>query len=135
MSLIGIWEGVTGHNPIVKAGRITYVSANHYSTTWNCRRVPRRTPPRALNVRAPDRLRDVPSDPARLRIGPWRPLESCFCWIILIAEALTYSRNAWIGCLVVVVLLAGRGRGRILGGAATILVAAAVDRQGRFIES
>ena len=35
VSLIGIWEGLTGHNPIVTAGTTTYSSNGHYVTGWD----------------------------------------------------------------------------------------------------
>jgi hypothetical protein len=125
VSLIGIWEGVTGHNPIVKAGRITYVSATQYSTTWNVAEY-RDGHLRVLSTFghpiAFGMFLLIPLAFALARGGLWNLASA---GIILIAEALTYSRDAWVGCLVVVVLLAGRGRGRILG-AATILIAGAV---------
>lgn len=125
VSLIGIWEGLTGHNPIVKAGTLMYGSTGHYTTTWNVAEY-RNGHLRALSTFghpiAFGMVLLIPLAFALARRGLWNLASA---GVILIAEAFTFSRDAWLGCLVVVVLLAGRGRGRIFG-AATILIAGAV---------
>jgi hypothetical protein len=124
VSLIGIWEGLTGHNPVVHAGTITYSSTSHYVTTWNVAEY------RAGHLRALSTFGHpiafgmvllIPLAFSLARRGFWYLASA---GVILMAEALTFSRGAWLGCLVVVVLLAGRGRGRIVA-AATILIAGA----------
>jgi hypothetical protein len=125
VSLIGIWEGLTGHNPIVPAGTITYSSVGHYVTTWNVAEY-RDGHLRALSTFghpiAFGMVLLIPLAFSLARGGFWYLASA---GVILMAEALTFSRGAWLGCLVVVVLLAGRGRGRIVA-AATILIAGAV---------
>ena len=125
LSLIGIWEGLTGDNPVVEGGINTFSSAGHYVTTWNVVEY------RGGHVRALSTFGHpiafgmfllIPLAFALARGGPWHLASA---GVILIAEALTSSRGAWIGCLVVVVLLAGRGRGRIVA-AAIALIAGAV---------
>jgi hypothetical protein len=100
-------------------------SAGHYTTTWNVAEY-RNGHLRALSTFghpiAFGMVLLIPLAFALARGGRWNLASA---GVIVIAEALTYSRDAWIGCLVVVVLLAGRGRGRIVG-AATLLIAAAV---------
>jgi hypothetical protein len=124
VSLIGIWEGLTGHNPIVRAGAITYSSAGHYTTTWNVAEY-RDGHLRALSTFghpiAFGMVLLIPLAFALARGGRWNLASA---GVILIAEVLTFSRDAWIGCLVVVVLLAGRSRRRIVGAVAVITAGA-----------
>ena len=124
VSLIGIWEGLTGHNPIVSAGRITY-TGSHYSTTWNVAEH-RDGHLRALSTFghpiAFGMFLVIPLAFALARRGAWNLAAAS---VILAAEALTFSRGAWIGCLVLVLLLAGRNRPRILA-AATVIGAIAI---------
>lgn len=120
---IGIWEGLTGHNPIVAAGTNTY-TAGHYTTTWNhpdyrdghLRALSTFGHPIAFGM-----FLLIPLAFALARRGPWNLAAA---GIILIAVALTFSRGPWIGCLVVVVLLAGWNRRRILITATAIAAAA-----------
>jgi hypothetical protein len=125
VALIGIWEGLTGHNPIVDPGTSTHSSGGHYVTTWNLAET-RNGHLRALSTFghpiAFGMVLLIPLAFALARGGCWYLASA---GVILIAEALTFSRGAWIGCLVVVVLLAGRGRGRVIA-AVTTLIAVAV---------
>jgi hypothetical protein len=125
VSLIGIWEGLSGHNPVVTPGTRTYNSVGHYTTTWNVVEF-RDGHLRALSTFghpiAFGMFLLIPLAFALARGGLWYFTSA---GVILIAEALTFSRGAWVGCLIVVVLLAGRGRGRIVV-TATALIAAAV---------
>jgi hypothetical protein len=125
VSFIGIWEGLTGHNPIVAPGTHTYTSAGHYTTTWNQPEY-RDGHLRALSTFghpiAFGMFLLIPLAFAMARRGPWNLAAA---GVILIAEALTFSRGPWVGCLVVVVLLAGWNRRRMLVGA-TALAAAAI---------
>ena len=124
VSLIGIWEGLTGHNPIVTAGTTTYSSNGHYVTQWN---VPlyRDGHLRALSTFghpiAFGMFLLIPLAFALARRGPWNLAAA---GVILIAEALTYSRGPWFGALVVVFLLAGPVRSRIPAIAAALVAAA-----------
>jgi hypothetical protein len=124
VSLIGIWEGLTGHNPIVAAGTATYSSNGHYVTDWN---VPlyRDGHLRALSTFghpiAFGMFLLIPLAFALARRGPWNLAAA---GVILTAEALTYSRGPWLGALVVVLLLAGPVRARIPVIAAALLAAA-----------
>jgi len=126
VSLIAVWEELTGHNPVVAAGAITYNSAGGYVTTWN---VPefRDGHLRALSTFghpiALGMFLLVPLAFALARGGLWNLV--C-AGVILTAEVFTYSRDAWIGCLIVVVLLAGRGRPRVLGAAVVLAAGAAL---------
>lgn len=125
VALIGIWEGLTGHNPIVAAGTSTYSSIGHYVTTWNLAEY------RGGHLRALSTFGHpiafgmfllIPLAFALARGGLWYLASA---GVILIAEALTYSRGPWIGCLVVAVLLAGRGRGRVITAVTTLIAGAA----------
>jgi len=123
-SLIGIWEGLSGRNPIVKPGVLTYASNGHYVTTWNVAEY-RDGRLRALSTFghpiAFGMVLLIPFAFALARGGLWNLVVA---GMILVAEVLTYSRDAWIGCLVVVVLLFGRHQRRILA-AAVVLASAA----------
>lgn len=124
VSLIGIWEGVTGHNPIVKSGTVTYSSAGHYITAWNVADY-RDGHLRALSTFghpiAFGMVLVIPLAFALTRGGLWNLASAA---VILIAEALTFSRGGWIGCVLVMILLAGRGRGRIVAAATTLIAGA-----------
>lgn len=124
VSFIGIWEGLSGRNPIVAPGTHTYTSAGHYTTTWNQPEY-RDGHLRALSTFghpiAFGMFLLIPLAFALARRGPWNLVAAA---VILIAEALTFSRGPWVGCLVVVVLLAGWNRRRMLVGATAIVTAA-----------
>jgi len=124
VSFIGIWEGLTGHNPIVAPGTHTYTSAGHYTTTWNQPEY-RDGHLRALSTFghpiAFGMFLLIPLAFALARRGPWNLGAA---GVILIAEALTWSRGPWVGCVVVMVLLAGWNRRRILVAATAIAAAA-----------
>jgi hypothetical protein len=124
VALIAVWEGFTGHNPVVEAGTNTFSSGGHYVTTWNVPDV-RGGHLRALSTFghpiALGMFLLIPLAFALARGGTWHLAAA---GVILIAVALTFSRGAWVGCLVVVVLLAGRGRGRIVAVATTLIAAA-----------
>ncbi len=123
-SLIGIWEGLSGRNPIVKPGVITYASNGHYTTTWNVAEY-RDGRLRALSTFghpiAFGMVLLIPLAFALARGGFWNLVVA---GVILVAEVVTYSRDAWIGCLVVVVLLFGRHQKRIFAAAAVLAAAA-----------
>jgi hypothetical protein len=123
VALIGIWEGLTGHNPIVQAITPTY-STQGVVTTWDVSLY------RAGHLRALSTFGHpiafgmfllIPLAFALARRGPWNLIAAA---ILLTAEGLTYSRGPWIGALVVVILLVGRLRGRVLAVAAVLLAAA-----------
>jgi hypothetical protein len=124
VSLIGIWESLTGHNPIVAAGTMTYSSGGHYVTAWD---VPlyRGGRLRALSTFghpiAFGMFLLIPLAFALARRGFWNLAAA---GVILAAVALTYSRGPWVGALVVLLLLVGRGRGRIIAVAASLVAAA-----------
>jgi hypothetical protein len=124
VSLIGILEGLTGDNPIVAAGTETYSSGGHYVTTWD---VPlyRDGRLRALSTFghpiAFGMFLLIPLAFALARRGFWNLAAA---GVILTALALTYSRGPWAGALVVLLLLVGRGRGRIIAVAASLIAAA-----------
>jgi hypothetical protein len=125
VSFIGIWEGLSGHNPIVAPGTHTYTSSGHYTTTWN------QPDHRDGHLRALSTFGHpiafgmfllIPLAFALARRGHWNLAAA---GVILIALALTWSRGPWVGCVVVIVLLATWNRGRILV-AATAIAAAAI---------
>lgn len=125
VSLIGIWEGLTGHNPIVKPGTTTYASNGSFTTTWD---VPtyRDGHLRALSTFghpiAFGMFLLIPLAFALARRGRWN---LAAVGVILTAEALTYSRGPWAGALVVLLLLVARARGRALAVVAALGAAAA----------
>ena len=116
VSLIGIWEGLSGRNPVVKAGSVIYGSGGQYITTWN----------------VPDyrdgHLRALSTFGHPIAFGMFLLIPLAFAlvgrsrWnlvavgVILAAEVVTYSRGAWIGVLVLVILLAKRGRAILVAG-------------------
>jgi hypothetical protein len=124
VALIGIWEGLTGHNPIVAASTMAYSSGGHYVTTWD---VPlyRDGRLRALSTFghpiAFGMFLLIPLAFALARRGFWNLAAA---GVILVAEALTFSRGPWVGALVVLLILVGRGRGRIIAVAASLIAAA-----------
>ncbi len=122
-ALIGIWEGLTGHNPIVTAIAPTY-STHGVVTTWDVS-LYRGGHLRALSTFghpiAFGMFLLIPLAFALARRGPWSLIAA---GIILTAEALTYSRGPWVAALVVLVLLVGRRSGRILAIAAALLAVA-----------
>lgn len=124
VSLVGIWEGLTGRNPIMSPGIVTYGSSGHYVTSWNVQDY-RDGHLRALSTFghpiAFGMFLLIPLAFALARGGRWNLAAA---GIFLIAEALTYSRGPWAGALVVLVLLAGRSRGRILAFATVLIVGA-----------
>lgn len=125
VALIGIWEGFTGHNPIVHPGHAIHSNGGHYTTTWNLVEY-RDGHVRALSTFghpiAFGMFLTIPLAFALARGGLWNLASA---GVILVAEVLTYSRGGWIACLVVVLLLAGRNRGRIVV-AATVIIAGAI---------
>jgi hypothetical protein len=125
VALIGIWEGITGHNPIVHPGHLIYSNGGHYTSTWNVVEY-RNGHVRALSTFghpiAFGMFLAIPLAFALARGGLWNLASA---GVILVAEVLTYSRGGWIACLVVVLLLAGRNRGRIVA-AATVIIAGAI---------
>jgi hypothetical protein len=125
VALIGIWEGFTGHNPIVHPGHAIHSDGGHYTTTWNLVEY-RDGHVRALSTFghpiAFGMFLTIPLAFALARGGLWNLASA---GVILVAEVLTYSRGGWIACLVVVLLLAGRNRGRIVV-AATVIIAGAI---------
>jgi len=124
VSLIGIWEGLIGHNPLVRPGVVTYLSGGRYVTAWN---VPdyRDGHLRALSTFghpiAFGMFLLIPLAFALARGGGWNLVAA---GIILVAVAFTYSRGPWVGTLVVLVLLVGRSYGRILAVAGVVISAA-----------
>jgi hypothetical protein len=116
VSLIGIWEELSGHNPVVKAGSVMYGSGGTYITSWN---VPgyRDGHLRALSTFghpiAFGMFLLIPLAFALARRGTWNLIA---VGIILVAEVVTYSRGPWIGVIVVVMLLANRGRVLLVAG-------------------
>jgi hypothetical protein len=125
VALIGIWEGFTGHNPIVHPGHGLYSNGGHYTTTWNVVEY-RNGHVRALSTFGEPivfgMFLSIPLAFALARRGRWNLASA---GVMLVAEVLTYSRGGWIACLVVVLLLAGRNRGRIVA-AATVIIAGAI---------
>ena len=125
VALIGIWEGFTGHNPIVHPGHLSYGNGGQYTTTWNVVEY-RNGHVRALSTFghpiAFGMFLSIPIVFAVVRGGLWNLAGA---GVMLVAEVLTYSRGGWIACLVVVLLLAGRNRGRIVA-AATAIIAGAI---------
>jgi hypothetical protein len=123
VSLIGIWEDLTGHNPIVKAAAPTY-SIHGVVTTWD---VPlyRDGHLRALSTFghpiAFGMVLLIPLAFALARRGSWNLVAA---GVILAAETVTFSRGPWVGAVVVVLLLVGWQRGRILAVASALIAAA-----------
>jgi hypothetical protein len=108
---------------VVHAGSLIYDSSGHYVTTWNVAEY-RDGHLRALSTFghpiAFGMFLVIPFAFALARGGFWNLAAA---GIMLVAEVLTYSRDAWIGCLLVVVLLAGRRRPRIVAAAIALIAA------------
>jgi hypothetical protein len=124
VSLIAIWEGLSGHNPVVGPGSKMFMSNGHFIVQWNV--------PEFRNgyLRALSTFGDsialgmfllIPLAFALARRGRWAPVP---VGIILAALVLTYSRGPWVGAILVLVLLMRRGRKRALAAGAAIIAAA-----------
>ena len=124
VSLIAIWEGLSGHNPIVAPGSKVFMSNGHFIAEWN---VPEF---RNGHLRALSTFGDsialgmfllIPLAFAVGRRGRWPAVAA---GVILTAEVLTYSRDAWVGAIVVLILLVRPGHRRALAGGVALMGAA-----------
>jgi hypothetical protein len=124
VSVIAIWEGLSGHNPIVAPGSKVFMSNGHFIAEWN---VPEF---RNGHLRALSTFGDsialgmfllIPLAFAVGRRGRW---PATAAGVILTAVVLTYSRDAWTGAIVVLILLVRPSRWRALAAGAALIAAA-----------
>ena len=124
VALIAIWEGLSGHNPIVAPGSKVFMSNGHFVAEWN---VPEF---RNGHLRALSTFGDsialgmfllIPLAFAVARRGRWHVAA---VGVILAAEVVTYSRGAWISAVVVLLLLVRSGRRVALAAGAALAGAA-----------
>lgn len=113
VALIGVWESLSGHNPVVGPGSIVY-SATGYTTNWN------------VPLYRAGHLRALSTFGQPIALGMFLLIPLAFAMnrrgrryllavLLLIAGiAVTYSRGPWIAAVLVVLLLAARNRRRTL---------------------
>jgi hypothetical protein len=124
VSAIAIWEGLSGHNPIVAPGSKMFMSNGQFVTGWN---VPefRNGHLRALSTFGDSiALGMFLLIPLAFAVGRRGRSPTVAAGIILTAVVLTYSRGAWIGAVIVLLLLLWQGRGRALAAGAALIAAA-----------